>query len=217
MGYFTFNISSFSYIWFCWSLTWIYHLWIFCNGIWIINWSIFVVIIDVVIVFCIPSICMFEPILFFWSISFVVDYIIFYYHFPRTHVCTYKVYTFFYIECIVIYVSIWVTCWIHNSTKVILTYVISKYIINSFSTTEHYCSTGVVVAIVVLIYSTITIVSIPSLSILVRFCVKGLIVLEDSIFWLPWPYTCSYSSESSFWIICWVDLFSYTIGYIVFN
>ena len=107
--------------------------------------------------------------------------------------------TFFDIECIVVNLAIsGVTGRIQRSHIFILTDVVTECIVDGLRSTEHDGTCCITMAVVVLIICSITIVSIPRLSIAVTIgsiqCTEALIVLEDCIFTLPWPDTCCHSS-----------------------
>ena len=87
---------------------------------------------------------------------------------------------------------------IQRSHIFILADVVTECIVDGLRSTEHDRTCRITVAVVVLIVCSITVISIPRLSIAVTMsciqCCKALIVLEDCIFTLPWPDTCCNSS-----------------------
>ena len=110
--------------------------------------------------------------------------------------------TFFDIECVIVNLAVSsVTGRIQRSHIFILADVVTECIVNGLRTTEHDGTCGITMAVVVLIVCSVTIVSIPGLSIAVTIgsiqCSEALVVLEDCIFTFPWPDTCCHSSCSN--------------------
>ena len=107
--------------------------------------------------------------------------------------------TIFDIERIVVNLTIsGVTCRVQWSHIFVLTDIITECIVNRISSTEHDGTCGISVAVVVLIVCSVTIVSIPRLSIAITTCgiqcFKTFIILENRIFTFPWPDTCCHTS-----------------------
>ena len=107
--------------------------------------------------------------------------------------------SFLNIESIIVNLTIsCISCRIERSHIFILADVVTECIIDGLRSTEHDRTCRIAVAVVVLIVCSITVISIPRLSVTVTMsciqCCKALIVLEDCIFTLPWPDTCCNSS-----------------------
>ena len=195
----------------CWCTARIHKLRILCNSICIIRWCICVIIVNIIIVNGSICICVLEPVFCLCFFSTVIDNIIFHYHRTSAHVRTDKINSFFYIECIVVHMCIWLSRWIDHTAQIILADVITEDIVDCLYTTEHYTSAAIVMAIIILIQSSVTVVCIPCLSILILACIKGFIILENSVFTFPWPDSCRYSSGTGLAVICWINLSCHTI------
>jgi len=87
---------------------------------------------------------------------------------------------------------------IQRSHIFILADIVTECIINGFRSTEHDRTCRITVTVVVLIVCSITVVSIPWLSVTITAgCIQrceAFIILENGILALPWPDTCCNSS-----------------------
>ena len=90
---------------------------------------------------------------------------------------------------------------IQRSHIFILADVVTECIIDGLRSTEHDRTCRITVTVVVLIVCSITVVSIPRLSVTITAgCIQrceAFIVLENGIFTLPWPDTCCHTSCSN--------------------
>ena len=66
------------------------------------------------ILFLFHSLCL-NPVFFFWCRAIIINDIILYYHWTTAHICTNKINSFFYKECIVIHMCIRLSCWVNHT------------------------------------------------------------------------------------------------------
>ena len=119
--------------------------------------------------------------------------------------------TFFDIERIVVNLTIsGVTCRVQWSHTFVLTDIVTECIVNRIHSTEHDGTCGISVAVVVLVVCSITIVSIPRLSIAITTCgiqcFKTFIILENRIFTFPWPDTSCHASCTNALCTVWITI-----------
>ena len=119
--------------------------------------------------------------------------------------------TFFDIERIVVNLTVsCITCRIQRSHIFILTDIITECIVNRLRSTEHDRTCGISMAVVVLVVCSVTIVSIPRLSVAVTTCgiqcFKTFIILENRIFTFPWPDTGCHSSCTNALCTVWITI-----------
>ena len=152
------------------------------------------------------------------SASCIVENVIFHMCHTITKVIGNYRHTFFYIKSIVVNMTIRISRNTEQSSQVILTDIVTECSTICLLTTEHDTSTGVSVAVIVLVDGSIAPVCIPGLGILISgqiiLHIEAFIPLEDRILTLPGPDSCRYPVSGIGRPVIRTDVSGCSLGYI---